>query len=102
MRHTDSFGAGEKDLWLLKTDSEGKDEWSQAYGGKVADHAWSVAPVWGRRLPYHRGYHPCQLRDIGDVAGQSGLTRQEGMRQDLWHLHRGIRQGSGSGHGWGL
>lgn len=34
---TDSRGAGETDLWLLRTDAEGAELWSRTYGGPLAD-----------------------------------------------------------------
>ncbi|MFX0088064.1 MAG: hypothetical protein ACFFAU_20590 [Candidatus Hodarchaeota archaeon] len=36
---TDSFGAGESDMWLLKTDANGVAQWSQNYGGNEYDDA---------------------------------------------------------------
>jgi len=39
---TASFGAGRGDFWLVKTDSSGKMEWSQSYGGNRHDWASSL------------------------------------------------------------
>ncbi|MDP6737418.1 MAG: hypothetical protein QGG15_00035 [Dehalococcoidales bacterium] len=39
---TDSFGAGEFDFYLVKTDGEGNEEWSRAFGGVGWDYADSV------------------------------------------------------------
>jgi len=40
--HTDSFGAGGHDIYLIKTDSEGTVLWTKVFGGTSADGAYSL------------------------------------------------------------
>jgi hypothetical protein len=37
--HTDSYGAGEGDMWLVKTDANGVSTWNQTYGGTEEEFA---------------------------------------------------------------
>jgi hypothetical protein len=40
--YTYSYGAGESDAWLLRTDSTGTPLWNQTYGGLESDEAWDL------------------------------------------------------------
>ena len=43
--YTKSYGEGNKDVWLIKIDSNGKEEWNQTFGGKEDDTGESVQPT---------------------------------------------------------
>lgn len=42
---TKSFGAGDYDVWLVKTDSDGESEWTRTFGGAEEDCGCSVQQI---------------------------------------------------------
>ena len=64
---TESFGLGKTDVWLLKIDSKGNEQWNRTYGGKEDDWAISVQ----------------QTSDEGYIV--AGATQSFGEKNvDLW------------------
>lgn len=62
----ESFGAGNSDMWLVKTDENGDSLWSRAFGGNFNDGAYFVE----------------QMSDGGYVL--AGLTESFGTGIDYW------------------
>jgi hypothetical protein len=46
---TDSYGAGNGDFWLVKTDTSGQVEWNETFGGLEDDWAYSVIQTADRK-----------------------------------------------------
>ena len=78
---TDSFGAGGYDMWLVKTNSSGGQQWNVTFGGTGADYALSVQ----------------QTTDAGYIV--AGYTNSSGAGgYDIWL----VKTNSSGGQQWNV
>lgn len=86
--YTKSYGSGGKDLWLIKTDSEGFKQWDKTFGGSKDDVGMSVIQaadggfvVAGRTASYGSGKDDIWLL-MTDLEGRELWNRTFGGAED--------------------
>jgi len=74
---TASFGSGGDDIWLLKTDSQGREEWNATFGGKNDDAGFQV-------LDGGDGYALVGRTESGSDDERIVLIKTDDEGQKLW------------------
>ncbi len=87
---THSFGAGDYDMWLVKTDADGDSLWSRTFGGRSADKCYSVIQtvdgdyaLAGITGSFGAGWHDIWLVKT-NVDGDSLWSRTFGGSEGDW------------------
>jgi hypothetical protein len=87
---TESYGAGKKDAWLIKTDANGGEQWNKTFGRKGDDAANSVRQtsdggyiISGYTESYGAGKHDVWLIKT-DAAGNQQWNKTFGGTRNDW------------------
>jgi len=76
---TYSFGAGDADIWLIRTDANGETLWTRTFGGDTADLGHSVAQT------AYGGFILCgQTASFGTGNYDAWLIKTDSMGDTLW------------------
>ena len=77
--NTESYGNGGQDIWIIKTDSDGNEDWNNIYGNGSNDRAQSIIKT------YDDGY---MIRYIVQSFGEGntaiGLLRISSSGEQIW------------------
>jgi uncharacterized delta-60 repeat protein len=76
--YTDSFGAGDNDFYLVKTNSQGDTLWTRTYGGNMNDYAYSVQQTTDG------GYIIAGCTGSIGVGGDFYLVKTNSQGDTLW------------------
>lgn len=80
---TSSFGAGDSDGWLLKTDPDGNMGWNYTYGGSESDTFWSVQQTADGGYLMAGNTHSFGIGTFGIYSGWLVKTDRDGNL--LWN-----------------
>lgn len=86
---TESFGAGDADIWLIRTDANGDTLWTKTYGGSGNDANWPEEDEWtiveGLYTPDDNGFIVASYTNsFGDGDYDMWLLKTDAAGDTLW------------------
>ena len=88
---TSSYGAGDEDAWLIKTDQMGNELWNRTFGGSDMDQGYAVKQV------SDGGFIICGgTKSYGDGPNDYWIIRTDQNGHELWNITYGTK-----GYDWG-
>ncbi len=76
---TSSFGAGKSDMWLVKTDFDGKTQWSKTFGGAGDDCAYCL-------IQYDGGYLLSGYTTSGVASKSAWIVKTNLDGDEIWSM----------------
>jgi hypothetical protein len=92
--YTSSFGAGGEDIYLIRTDDQGRELWTRTYGGPDNDNGWAILETSDGNfviLGFTNSY--------GNGGMDTYLIKTDSQGNELWETTFG---GPNNEYGWAL
>ena len=83
---TSSFGNGNYNVWLVKTDENGKEEWSKAYGGFYNEYGYTISQSEDGGYLINGKKQICEKHNAwGNCYYEAWLIKTDNNGREVWN-----------------